>query len=844
MGTQAAIPSPQHRYLEPYKNRVFQYDTKHSNYFLSHYVNQILNAVGDDSIIRGMGVSASIDAKKTGIDFKIEPGSLVQDLTYFEFPNETPVSLDNIVNFSDHYAVIYTNWRYIETVYENKLQFEATLYNPKTKRALVPWNSVRNRIILGIFSFVVEDDKIVEIKREDINIFFEDANVIRNGTFDYGTTDGWTPINSTVRLVQSGGTLDSPYIDVDPGGDVFQGIAQSFLTKPNSTYEVSFYVKSDEATPFQALILDGSCVATMDGTEVKSYKSTSLKRWTYHTFRFNAFSTSSTIFLLKRSEGLDNDIYFDHIFVFEYTPSRKMSVLNNVPMVDGGKIVDQDNSSEETAKESHVYMWNLMSVDGVQKYLVDSTMPSMRNPDFGYYMVFFGGSIVPENRYYIDWKNNTVEFVPGYIAESGKEIDVYYVRKPSTDNFEWEIPLSASLFTYSPTRYQEKFPDPRFGNYAVFFGGKKMDESNYTINSSTNTITLNSDTVDLRQSSSIHIYYFTSPVVSSMWSLKTTASKNKYYLPNGSTPFPDGSNGKYLIFYNGEKMSEDDYLITPAENCITLDVTPAKSNIPIRIYYFGNDSEIDETPDIKTDHVYAWNIALVRKADGTKIVTYKIDASNQPLKNTSQGYYLVFVGGKKLRTTQYSINYVENKITFSTTAIPDDIPRPTAEVYFIAKPAGVTYNWSFTTKANTYEYVPGNTESPFQRTDNGTYMVFFGDTKLVQSEYDVLYTRNSIKLVRTVPVAQALILQATFITTPTTSHFWSFQGIKNVDTYSVADGQTNFDTLGNGEFLMFINGIKKDSSEYRVNVLKNALTLSTPPQESGSKIELYFLGKE
>ena len=148
MGTQAAIPSPQHRYLEPYKNRVFQYDTKHSNYFLSHYVNQILNAVGDDSIIRGMGVSASIDAKKTGIDFKIEPGSLVQDLTYFEFPNETPVSLDNIVNFSDHYAVIYTNWRYIETVYENKLQFEATLYNPKTKRALVPWNSVRNRIIL------------------------------------------------------------------------------------------------------------------------------------------------------------------------------------------------------------------------------------------------------------------------------------------------------------------------------------------------------------------------------------------------------------------------------------------------------------------------------------------------------------------------------------------------------------------------------------------------------------------------------------------------------------------------------------------------------------------------
>ena len=459
MGTQVSIPSPQHRYLEPYKNRVFQYDTKHSNYFLSHYVNQILNAVGDDSIIRGLEVAAEINSAKTGLDFTISPGSLVQDLTYFEFLNETPIALENIVRYSDHYVVLYTNWRYVETVYENKLRFEATLYNPQTKKALAPWNSAKNRIILGVFSFTVEDDRIVDFKREDVTIFFDDSNVIKNGTFDTKTTDNWTPINSTAHIVESGGTLNSPYISLSPLGDVFQGIAQAFSTRPNATYEVSFYVKSEEATPFKALVLDGNCVNDMRGAEVKSYVSTSLKKWTYHTFRFNAFSTQSSIFLLKDSDRIDNAISFDHIYVFEYTPTRKMSDLNNVQMVDGGKIADQDNLIDKSIKTSCVRKWDIVSIENVEKYHIDSTMPAAENPELGYYMVFFGGRKVDENKYYINWTKNYIEFIPGFVVRSDVEIDIYYVRKPKTSSFEWEIPLSQGVYTYSPARYQEEFPE-------------------------------------------------------------------------------------------------------------------------------------------------------------------------------------------------------------------------------------------------------------------------------------------------------------------------------------------------------------------------------------------------
>lgn len=46
----SVTPSPQFRYLEPYKNRVFQYDTPNSNLFLSQYANNLLRVVGNDCV--------------------------------------------------------------------------------------------------------------------------------------------------------------------------------------------------------------------------------------------------------------------------------------------------------------------------------------------------------------------------------------------------------------------------------------------------------------------------------------------------------------------------------------------------------------------------------------------------------------------------------------------------------------------------------------------------------------------------------------------------------------------------------------------------------------------------
>ena len=270
MGNTLLIPDPQHRYLEPFKNRVFQYDTKHSNMVLSHYVNQVLTAVGNDVIVRGLEITPYINAYKTGIRFAMNPGALIQDLTYFELPVVNTIEVADVVNFPEWYVVIYSNWRYLHTIYDNDLKIEATFYNPKTRKAISGWDSSRNRIIFGVFSYEIDENGYVTfIKEEPGSLFFEDSNIIQNGTFDYRTHKYWTAINSTIKIEEEGGLNDTPYLNVTPIADNYQGIAQVLSTKLNYTYEVSFQLRSDFPIPFSVLVLDGNSLYNMSAPEIE-----------------------------------------------------------------------------------------------------------------------------------------------------------------------------------------------------------------------------------------------------------------------------------------------------------------------------------------------------------------------------------------------------------------------------------------------------------------------------------------------------------------------------------------------------------------------------------------------
>ena len=815
---------------------MFQYDTKHSNLFLSHYTNQILNAVGDDSIVRGLEVVPSLNSSKNSIIFTISPGALVQDLTYFEFQKETVIEMDDVLDFSDYYIIIYTNYRYIETVYENQLKFEVTLYNPKTRKVLSTWNPVTNRIILGVFSFSVQDDTITEVFEEDGTIFFEESNVIKNGTFDSKDTNSWTAINSTLSIEEEGGALDSPYITVTPLGVDYQGIAQSVLTKPNETYEVSFYVKSDEATPFQVLVLDKNSVYDLNATEVKNYESTSTKRWGLHTFRFNAFSTQTTLFFLKKSESLDNKISFDHISVFEYTPTRKTSDLSRISLVDGGKIPTSEDVIVDTTPESVVYQWNLTSKTNKNKYSLDNTQHAFKNPNRGSYIVFFGGSKVYEKDYYLDFINNTITF-NNVIDDDDEEISIYFIKTPKSSIHKWEIESTEIVEIYTPDPCEEAFPSKENGKYFVFYNSVKLNDIDYTINPSQNTIQLSTDIIKNNKPQMLMIYYFTDPIVLKTWTFKTSVGVTSYYLADTDEDFPDGSKGKFIVFFDGVKLSEEDYLIKSDNGSISIDIVPDSNNLPLTIHYFGNEEEVDETPADDNFDVYHWKINL----DSTR-TTYRFDKSYQALKPVNSGSYVLFIGDKKLKPNQYTINVSSNSITFVSSAIVDD---EVVDVYYIKNPAAGKLNWNFSTVAGTFVYRPTEDETVLPSPDDGTYMVFLDDKKLSKEQYNVLYTSNAIRLSNNLSIANGSILQVYCIMDPPVSNkFWKFNTIANVKNYPPLETQYPFTELPDGEFLLFVNEKKLSESEYKIDKLKNVLTFLTPPQESGGRIELYFMGKE
>ena len=841
MGTTIKIPSPQHRFLEPFKNRVFQYDTKHSNLFLSRYTNQILNAVGDDSIVRGLEISPEVNPSKTGINFTISPGALVQDLTYFEFQKETVIEMDDLADFSDYYIVIYSNYRYIETVYENPLKFEATFYNPRTKRTLSAWNTVNNRIILGVFSFSIDGDhNIIDVEEEDSTIFFEDANVVRNGTFDTGTTEYWTSINSNLSIVESGGALDSAYLQVTPLGDEYQGAGQVFTTKPNLTYEASFYVKADEAVPFEVFVLDKNAIYTIPTAEqIKVYEGTATKKWVLHTFRFNAFSTQTTLVLAKKSPSLDNNIYFDHICSFEYTPTRKRADLHSISMIDGGRIPTTEDIVPVVDPKSAVVRWDDIYRAGSLVYDIDLTQHGMLNSNKGLYLAFFSGRYALSTEYYPHWKEDILYL---YVEPDnpGDEIALYYIQNPETSRYKWSIKLEDDIYIYSPLKSQEAFQNPSKGVYLVFFNGELLNNSSYSVDFSRNLIQFDSNVVKKSIALQVDVYFITDPIERRSWSFTTSAGVNAYYLDSSDVDFLSEENGKYMVFLDGKKVKEGNYLVKPSERCITLSPAPAAENTLLRVYYFGNQEPVDETPEDQNFDMYKWKVS-----QDAGVTEYKVDKSRDPLRLKSEGYYLVFNGTEFLQPFMYSIPGT-SAITFAREYIRDGA---LIDMYFIKKSPAAKFEWKFTAEtAGQSNFTPKETEPRLQLQDDGEYMVFIRgnnmNIKLDRSQYNIMYAANTLQVSNQVTIPQGADIYVCFLTTPLTMGYWNFVTVENVYSYSPKDSEKDFAEFNEGEYLLFIDGKRIPSDQYVVDPLKNTITLVSILHHGGNKCELYFIGKE
>ena len=334
------IPRNQKRYLEPFKNRTYSYDNKHSNVFLSRYVNNILRTVGNDVIVRGLHIKPTINTSSTGVDFTVESGAVIQDLTYIELPLDCKISINNITSFPGHKIIIYTSWRHLDVVYSNPLKIEVTLYDPITESTITRWNSVTNRIILGIYNVELKDGLIVNVREDEEmnNIVLIDSNVIKNSSFESKRTLPWIPINSELTINEVGGIQETPCCRVIPIGGSQHGLAQVVTVKKDVEYRFSFYIHGvNNIIPFIVKIIDGNNIYEENPIVLASISRQVSIDWTRYEIFFTPLSTNASIIILKDNNSIqDYEFEVDNIYAVEYTLAKKSASANNVKYVDGG----------------------------------------------------------------------------------------------------------------------------------------------------------------------------------------------------------------------------------------------------------------------------------------------------------------------------------------------------------------------------------------------------------------------------------------------------------------------------------------------------------------------------
>ena len=509
-------------------------------------------------------------------------------------------------------------------------------------------------------------------------------------------------------------------------------------------------------------------------------------------------------------------------------------------MIDGGRIPTTEDIIPVVNEETSVIRWNDSYREGSLIYDVDCTQHGMPNSARGQYLAFFNGRYALPNEYYVHWKNDQfyIYVDPG---QTGDELAFYYLRNPDTSKFKWRVMLEDGISMYSPAPSQEAFPNPVNGTYLAFFNGELLNESSYSIDYSRNVVQFESS-ISAAVSKEVDIYFITEPVGCKTWTFKTAAGVNAYYLSDTDVPFESEDNGKYLVFLDGMKVWEGNYLVKPSEGSITLTTIPAAANAYLRIYYFYDIEPVDETPKDEDYDVYKWKVSQ-NIENGTEQTVYPLDVSRDHLRPESNGYYIGFKDNMFMQPFNYSINGGSgNSITFSRVQVSNG---SLVEFYFVRKSAAAKYQWSFKAEqAGTRSFTPKDNEPVLQSPDDGNYMIFLNNKKLSKNQYNVMFAANVLQISDLVEVPQHSTITAYFITSPVTNNLWEFETVSGSYTYHPKDTEPAFMDYGDGEYLCFLNDRKLSSREFVVDPIKNALTLVNVFHTGGDKIELYFLGKE
>jgi len=152
MANRVVEPSSQRHYIEPFDQRVFQYDTEKSDVFLSRVANSVYRIFGDDIVMSGLELT-NVSYSSDSVTLAVEAGNALQDNTLITTEENVVLQLDGVSGLDPSgRIVVFCNYGFLQTFEQNKHSFNMN-YIDSTGNPLYSFVNSRDRLLLGIFNF-------------------------------------------------------------------------------------------------------------------------------------------------------------------------------------------------------------------------------------------------------------------------------------------------------------------------------------------------------------------------------------------------------------------------------------------------------------------------------------------------------------------------------------------------------------------------------------------------------------------------------------------------------------------------------------------------------------------
>jgi hypothetical protein len=115
-------PLEQEILINPYSNKLFDFDTHSSKVYISRSVNNLLKSIGEDCVLDGLHSYAEYNPDTDVITISVDHGKAIVDSTLVEItsPKTDNVLSIDVTPFTDTGSIILTlSYRFLNTLYSN-----------------------------------------------------------------------------------------------------------------------------------------------------------------------------------------------------------------------------------------------------------------------------------------------------------------------------------------------------------------------------------------------------------------------------------------------------------------------------------------------------------------------------------------------------------------------------------------------------------------------------------------------------------------------------------------------------------------------------------------------------